>query len=464
MGLRGLSGLQLVLLLILAAACTAAPDTAADPLAGTSWVLAGFGAPESLEGTVPGTEITAEFEGGQVSGRSGCNYYGGAYTVSGESLQVGEVASTAMLCAGEVVMAQEARFQTAIAAAESFSLEADGLILHTSEGDLTFAPLVPLPLEGVTWQSQGIARDGAIVSTWVDAQITAIFADGRVSGSAGCNEYSADYEVDGAALTIGSIVNTDMACDEERNQREAEFLATLAAVAGYETDLTTLTLTDAEGEPLLIFEQQASSLPAELYGRVWQLVALETPGGPLPAPRGVPVTAQFVEEVVAGSGGCNPYAAGYHLAAEAFVLLIGEISHGNEFCDEVLNEQERLYFETLAEATAFSLESDSLIIHSENGELSFTRAPFTTYKPPFVALPDGTRCSLTPKDDPVMVEGKRRTYFCFQSGEEMVVLVGDLEPGEESWTAEQAILVGNDEDFTVREVSPVEIGLPGPPR
>ncbi|HEX6387301.1 MAG TPA: META domain-containing protein [Anaerolineae bacterium] len=452
----------MLLLLMAAAACMVAPDQPADPLAGTSWVLAGFGAPESLQPPVPGTEITAEFEGGQVGGTSDCNSYGGTYRVSGNSFEVDEVASTAMLCAGEPIMQQEKRYQEALTAADSFTLEDELLIIHSANGDLVFTPAVPLPLEGTRWQLQGVAQDGALVSTWVDVEITATFVDGRVTGSAGCNDYVASYEIDGESPSIGDVSITDMACDQERDQREAEFLGALAEVAGYETDGTTLTLTDAEGEPLLIFQQQSTSLPPELYGVVWQLVALETPGGPLPAPRGTTTTAQFVDDVVAGNGGCNPYTAGYHLAAEAFVLFIGNLSHANDYCDDVVNQQERLYFQMLEAAESFTLENDTLIIYTTDGTLSFTRAPFTTYKPAFVALADGTRCSLTSRDDPVVDGGKRRSYFCFQSGAEMTVLIGELEPGEESWTAEKAILVGTDEDFTVRDVSLIEVGLPQP--
>jgi heat shock protein HslJ len=58
-------------------------------------------------------------------------------------------------------------------------------------------------------------------------------------------------------LTLGQAVSTLMACeDEERNQRESEFLTALATVAQYEIQRNTLTLSDAEGQLLMTFQAQ----------------------------------------------------------------------------------------------------------------------------------------------------------------------------------------------------------------
>ena len=36
-----------------------------------------------------------------------------------------------------------------------------------------------------------------------DVEVTALFEDGKVSGSDGCNNYSGAYTVDGTSLTVG---------------------------------------------------------------------------------------------------------------------------------------------------------------------------------------------------------------------------------------------------------------------
>lgn len=77
-------------------------------------------------------------------------------------------------------------------------------------------------------------------------EITLRLEEGQLSGSAGCNNYFADYTVEGATLTLGPAGSTRMAC-------EAEFLAALEKVASYQTRLETLSLYDAEGGLLLQF-------------------------------------------------------------------------------------------------------------------------------------------------------------------------------------------------------------------
>lgn len=56
-------------------------------LENTAWEL------ESLAGNdvLPGTTITLEFSGDQVSGSAGCNQYGGSYRVGESSLNVSDL-------------------------------------------------------------------------------------------------------------------------------------------------------------------------------------------------------------------------------------------------------------------------------------------------------------------------------------------------------------------------------------
>jgi putative lipoprotein len=62
-------------------------------------------------------------EDGTVSGRGGCNGFGGMATISGEKLSFGPLAGTLMACP-EAVMDQERKFHDALAATAAFRLDA----------------------------------------------------------------------------------------------------------------------------------------------------------------------------------------------------------------------------------------------------------------------------------------------------------------------------------------------------
>jgi heat shock protein HslJ len=54
------------------------------------------------------------------------------------------------------------------------------------------------------------------------------FADGRVSGTAGCNRFNGTYDVASNALTFGPMASTRMICPEKQMAQEAKFLALLS--------------------------------------------------------------------------------------------------------------------------------------------------------------------------------------------------------------------------------------------
>jgi heat shock protein HslJ len=221
-------------------------------LTGTRWNLVSMAGEEPLEQST----VTLDFDNGELGGNASCNHYGGPYTLEGDSFSVGEVTQTLMACDG--VMEQEEAYLEMLQAAESLTLEDDTLTIQTTEGDLVYEPAVDVALEGTEWMLSGIAENDAIVSTAVDANITATFEGGVMAGSAGCNSYTADYTVDGNSLTLGDAIRTEMACeDEEVMERENSFLAALENVGGYEITRDTLTLLDSEGNMVMSFTAAA---------------------------------------------------------------------------------------------------------------------------------------------------------------------------------------------------------------
>ena len=128
--------LAAVILLALAG-CAGLGGSTGDPLDGTSWRLVTLGG-ASL---IPGTEITATFEDGEVRG-SACNTYGGTYQVSGDKLTMTDVFMTEMACVEpQGIMEQELAFFNLLTNAQSFKLTNGGLrILGAGGAELAFAP------------------------------------------------------------------------------------------------------------------------------------------------------------------------------------------------------------------------------------------------------------------------------------------------------------------------------------
>jgi len=77
-------------------------------------------------------------------------------------------------------------------------------------------------------------------------------ADGRLSGRASCNNYSASYRLTGEGLTIGQTAATLMACDPPAlAQQERRFLAILQNTARFEiTPNGALVLHDNQGRKI----------------------------------------------------------------------------------------------------------------------------------------------------------------------------------------------------------------------
>ena len=224
-----------------------------DQLLGTDWNLVAWEGMTILPEAVP----TLAFEENGFGGTTGCNHYFAKADFDDTNVSVAEIGMTEMFCEG--VMEQERAYVQALQTAESLAVEGEALIIHTPEGDMTFQPPMPATLTDKTWILDGMAQNGTVVSTRVDSDITAEFKDGQMAGSSGCNSYSTSYEADGTGLSLGQAVGTLMACeDEERNQRESEFLAALSTVAQYEIRRNTLTLSDVEGHMLLTFRAQES--------------------------------------------------------------------------------------------------------------------------------------------------------------------------------------------------------------
>lgn len=131
-------------------------------------------------------------------------------------------------------------------------------------------------LEDISWRLVSyLDPKGNQVKVSPGSEITAEFLDGKIEGSAGCNQYSGSYQFDGDRLKIGDIAFTERYCFEPLGvmEQEAAYLEALGFVESYEIDGQNLMMTNAEGAWLLTFNaiqgnaiaQPAISLKGYLY-------------------------------------------------------------------------------------------------------------------------------------------------------------------------------------------------------
>jgi heat shock protein HslJ len=234
--------------------------TASMSLEDTLWWLDAYANEKgTLINVLPDTEITIEFQADQIGGSAGCNRYFASYQLNGSRLTVGLIGATQMAC-GDETSEQERLYLTALEGAVSYKIVDDQLQLVDEMGKtvLTFDKATPAPLTGSTWKLIAYHNGkSALVSALAGTEITALFDDdGKLSGSAGCNGYTAGYEINGDAIEIGPVAATRKMCARPEGIMEQEhaYLAALGSAVTYRIKGNELTLIDADGTRVATFD------------------------------------------------------------------------------------------------------------------------------------------------------------------------------------------------------------------
>jgi heat shock protein HslJ len=221
-------------------------DASNNALNQTSWVLTGLNNQAVRQEPV----ITLSFENDQIAGTDGCNRYHGSYTLNADKLSINKhIASTMMACP-EPITRQAAAYISALMATVSYKIDGQQLLLMNASGKtLARFNKQAMELGGTAWQVLSVNNGKqAVVSTIIGSKLTVNFStDGKLSGLAGCNQYTASYEVSGKTIKISSVAATRKLCMKLEGimEQEAQFLRTLETVTSYRIDGTRLELRTA---------------------------------------------------------------------------------------------------------------------------------------------------------------------------------------------------------------------------
>jgi heat shock protein HslJ len=235
-----------------------------EALAGVTWYLVAFNKGAGSQNIIPGTEITALFDGaGRISGSAGCNQYTASYQGAINSIQIGTPATTRMICdTPSGTMTQETYYLTTLQGASTFKIAGDILTVYDASGNalFTYTKVVPgseppAPLTGVTWYLLSyVDSKGEIFAPVSGTTVTIQFdTGGNISGNSGCNNYFGTYTTSGISnIAIGPLGSTKMNCAGNgiMNQ-ENLYLQLLPKMTLYYTSPDELLLSDGTGSAIL---------------------------------------------------------------------------------------------------------------------------------------------------------------------------------------------------------------------
>jgi len=245
-------------------------DRVTEPLAGTAWHLAAFRADNgSVIAPLPGAEPLIIFgEGGTLSGSAGCNLYSAPYRINGSTISVEPVIATAAYPATAQELAQqESRYQELLVAAASYRVEGDRMTISGPSGKdlLVFSRAEQpqsMPLLATEWQLTRYTTGGGntVASPIPGTSVNLTFdADGTLSGSAGCNAYSAPYELNETGIAVERVIATKASLAEPAGimEQESAYLDLLRSAAGYRIVGDTLAVIDGNGRAILFFKTES---------------------------------------------------------------------------------------------------------------------------------------------------------------------------------------------------------------
>lgn len=218
----------------------------------------------------------------------------------------------------------------------------------------------------------GLTTDGTWILVGGTVDQTPLAVDGTATatinvepdillGQAGCNDYEANYAVDGDSVTIDVMGMTEMGCEGSAMALEEAYVAALDRVSAFERVADgQLRLVGARVE--LVFATEALVDTTALIGTTWTLVALQD-AGTTTKPTGDGFV-RFQEATMTGSTGCRALDGTW--TQQGSEIEFGNLGATGD-CTAALQDQDSFVTGIFEDMTA-TVTQDELVLASREGD------------------------------------------------------------------------------------------------
>jgi len=225
-------------------------------------------------------------------------------------------------------------------------------------------------IEGVTWVLKSYDVSGTQKDVPADVYADARFEAGKVSGSAGCNQYNGAAKISGVTIAVTGVSSTMMACPPPASDVETAYLANLNKAASFTATADSLTIFDASGATLLVYSAASGSALTEGQWLVTgynngQQAVVSVAAGSAP-------TAVFgTDGTVSGNATCNNFSGPYKIDGDK--ITIGPLASTMMACaSEELSAQEAAYLAALQSAATYQVRGATLDLRTADDALAVT--------------------------------------------------------------------------------------------
>ena len=131
--------------------------TAMGGLEGSAWVLVSI-----LDQPIEKAEISLQFQGDKLNGKAVCNRYFSDYSTAKQTLKIGNIGSTKMMCPEQSKLEHE--YFDLLAKVEEYEIKKDQLHLNAKSGSLIFKRAPNATEEGTSMRIDGPSFEGTYVT------------------------------------------------------------------------------------------------------------------------------------------------------------------------------------------------------------------------------------------------------------------------------------------------------------